>query len=106
MKRFFYFPILVSAVDLFFHLYKNKTAPGLFSFILAITGDFKAEEYGTPVMEEYVMENDETPLNDQFDIGIIAKVLKTHDSVAKIYKQDSISVKNIGINNFRPNSFY
>lgn len=57
-------------------------------------------------MEEYVMENNKTPSNDQFDIGIIVKVLKTNDSVAKIYKQDSISVINIGRNNFRPNAFY
>lgn len=57
-------------------------------------------------MEEYVIENNEAPLNDQFDIGIITKVFKTNDSVAKIHKKDSISVKNIGINNFRPNPFY
>jgi len=48
----------------------------LFLFILAITGGSKAEEYGTPVMEKYVMENNKTPSNDQFDRGIIAKLLR------------------------------
>ncbi|WP_294302499.1 hypothetical protein [uncultured Chryseobacterium sp.] len=44
-------------------------------------------------MGEYVVENEEAPLNDQFVMGKIDGSGIKSDSVAKINNQDRISVK-------------